>query len=72
MFSGYRRVWLLGLVLFPLMWGLYAVFPRVAGYVTGFVLVYLFLPYFLISLFLAVRMQVRFMRNRRRPGVSAR
>jgi hypothetical protein len=36
------------------------------------VLVYVLLPYVLFRIFLAVRAQVRFMRNRRRRGVPAR
>jgi hypothetical protein len=63
---------MLCLLLCLLTWGLYAVFPRLAGYATGSVLVYVLLPYVLFRIFLAVRAQVRFMRNRRRRGVPAR
>src|ERR1019366_1894378 len=44
---GDPRLWLLCLLLCLLTWGLYAVFPRLAGYATGSVLVYVLLPYVL-------------------------
>ncbi|MGD1054293.1 MAG: hypothetical protein ABR950_10775 [Candidatus Dormibacteria bacterium] len=72
MFRGDCRLALLGVPVCAAVLGLYAVVPRLAGYVVGFVLVYLFLPYLLVSLFLAARRQVRLVRNRRHRGVPVR
>jgi hypothetical protein len=78
-FSRHRRLWLLGLVLYLLAWGvLPAIFPRLVAPVWVVTLwevleglaIYALVLWVIYCIVRAVTMQVRFRRHRRR-GVSA-
>ena len=72
-FSRHQRLWLwlLFLLLCFLGWGIHRLVPPVWVVIEG-VGIYALVLCVIYCIFKAVRMQVRFMRNRRRRGVPAR